>query len=76
MKKIAIVTDSSAYLPAEILKENDIHIIPLKINWDGETYLDGIDISPSQFYERLVSQKPYLPHPNHPWGSSWIYSIN
>ena len=57
MKKIAIVTDSSAYLPAEILKENDIHIIPLKIHWDGETYLDGIDISPSQFYERLVKSK-------------------
>jgi DegV family protein with EDD domain len=53
MKKIAIVTDSSAYLSEEFIGKNNIHVIPLRIHWDEETFLDGVDINPAQFYDRL-----------------------
>jgi len=53
MTKIAIVTDSTAYLPADFVEKHNIHVVPLRIHWNGSTLLDGIDINPSQFYDRL-----------------------
>ncbi|MCJ7625600.1 MAG: DegV family protein [Anaerolineaceae bacterium] len=53
MSKIAIVTDSGAYLPSEITDEYGIHVIPLQLAWDEDTYNDGVDILPSEFYGRL-----------------------
>jgi len=56
-QKIAVVTDSSAYIPAELLKGLDIHVIPLSLIWDDDRLLDGIDILPQAFYERLQTSK-------------------
>lgn len=53
MTKIAIVTDSTPCLPPELLTKHKIHIVPLKVQWGNETFLDGIDISPTEFYDRL-----------------------
>lgn len=53
MHKVAIVTDSTAYLPPEILEEYQIQVIPLSVIWDGDSYQDGVDITTSQFYNRL-----------------------
>lgn len=55
MKRVAIVTDSTAYLPRPYVDEFGISIIPLTVNWDGQTYRDGIDILPTEFYTRLSS---------------------
>lgn len=54
MKQVAIVTDSSAYLPQEIVNELDLHIVPLTLHWDGETFRDGVDIHAEEFYRRLA----------------------
>lgn len=40
MNEIAIVTDSTANLPPEVAKEHDIHVLPLKIIWQGEVLRD------------------------------------
>ena len=56
-QKIAVVTDSSAYIPAELFKGLDIHVIPLSLIWDDDRLLDGIDILPQAFYERLQTSK-------------------
>lgn len=53
MAKIAIVTDSSAYLPKDFVERHNIRVVPLSIHWDDKTYMDGIDITPVEFYERL-----------------------
>ncbi|MEJ2413073.1 MAG: DegV family protein [Anaerolineales bacterium] len=53
--QVAIVTDSTAYLPTPILEKYSIEVIPLVLIWDGETYQDGIDITPTEFYTRLAS---------------------
>jgi len=51
--KIAVVTDSTAYIPDDLLKKYDIHVIPLNVNWSGKSYLDNVDITPEEFYDRL-----------------------
>ena len=53
MKKIAIVTDSSASLDENYVKRFNIHVIPLKLHWNGMDFEDGVDITPIEFYERL-----------------------
>lgn len=60
MKKVAIVTDSTAYLPQEYIDDLNIKVVPLTLNWDGKTYRDGIDIRPNEFYTRL-SKSSTLP---------------
>ena len=53
MARTVILTDSSANIPAEWVEEFNLKVIPLKIHWDDETLLDGVDITPAAFYERL-----------------------
>lgn len=57
MSKVAIVTDSTAYLPEDLVKEYDITVLPLIVIWGNECFRDNIDISPNAFYERLQSAK-------------------
>jgi len=54
MNKVAIVTDSTAGIPDSIAREYNITVVPLSVLWDEKSYLDGIDITPEEFYERLV----------------------
>ena len=49
---IRIVTDSTADLPKEIRKR--VTVVPLIISFSGEQFIDGLDISKQEFYERLV----------------------
>jgi DegV family protein with EDD domain len=53
MSSIAVVTDSTATLPQELLQRYNIHVVPLHIMWDRVRYRDGIDIKPEEFYQRL-----------------------
>jgi DegV family protein with EDD domain len=55
--KVAIVTDSTAYLRNECLKKYNISVTPLSLIWGDQVYLDGVDILPSEFYQRLVDSK-------------------
>ncbi len=57
MSKVAIVTDSSPNIPAEIIAENKIHVVPLTVIWGEENFYDGVDISPVEFYKRLETAK-------------------
>ena len=53
MAKVAVVTDSTATLPREYLDQYPIWVAPQVLIWGEETLLDGVDIQPQQFYERL-----------------------
>lgn len=63
--KVAIITDSTANLPDDIIKEHDIYVIPQILNWEGKSLLDQIDITTAQFYERLPLSKD-LPKTSQP----------
>ncbi|MBM3144340.1 MAG: DegV family protein [Chloroflexi bacterium] len=51
--KIAIVTDSSAYIPESASRGLDVSVIPLWLLWEGKSFRDGVDIDPATFYKRL-----------------------
>lgn len=53
MRKVGIITDSAADLPPEILQEYNIKKIPLKIAFGRRTFIDGIDLSTSDFYSTM-----------------------
>jgi DegV family protein with EDD domain len=53
MAKVAIVTDSTAYIPAELVKQYNLTIAPQVLIWGEKSYKDGVDIQPDEFYTRL-----------------------
>lgn len=53
MSRIAIVTDSTACIPEALVTQYDIKVAPQILLWKGETLLDGVDITPDEFYTRL-----------------------
>jgi len=57
MSKVAVVTDSSAYLPPDLLEKYNITVTPQVLIWGDETFLDGVDILPDEFYKRLATSK-------------------
>jgi DegV family protein with EDD domain len=57
MPKIAILTDSTASLPQAWVEQYHVRVIPLKIHWGDETFLDGVDLTPDEFYRRLPQSK-------------------
>ena len=52
---VAIVTDSTSTIPQETIDKYGIRVGAQIVIWDETTYLDGIDISPSEFYDRLAT---------------------
>ena len=58
--KVAIITDSSACIPKELMEKYGIELVPLNVIFGDKTYQDGIDISPTQFYA-LIRQAKELP---------------
>lgn len=57
MSKIAIVTDSTAYIPNNLVEQYNLTVTPQVLIWGEETYQDGVDIQPDEFYERLKTTK-------------------
>jgi DegV family protein with EDD domain len=54
---VKIITDSSAGLPDSAVRELDITVVPVPVFFGEESYLDGIDMTTEQFYQRLVEDK-------------------
>lgn len=57
MSKIAIVTDSTSYIPTDLVKKYDITVAPQVLIWDDKTYRDGVDIQSEEFFARLKTAK-------------------
>ena len=55
MSGIAVVTDSTCTIPAELIAKYKIGLAPQVVIWEGKTLYDGVDITPKQFYERLAT---------------------
>jgi DegV family protein with EDD domain len=57
MSKIAVVTDSTAYIPKEYLQQYNITVVPQVLIWGDQIYEDGVTIQPDEFYQRLRTAK-------------------
>ncbi len=58
--KVKIICDSTCDLEKEYLKQHDIEVLPLGINFNDEHYEDGINISVEELYNK-VAEKNILP---------------
>lgn len=57
MAKIAVVTDSTTYLPSDLVKRYNISVAPQVLIWGEQTYKDGVDIQSEEFFTRLKTAK-------------------
>ena len=51
---VKVVTDSTADLPPEVIKELDISVVPLIVLFGDEAYKDGVEITRDEFFQRLA----------------------
>ena len=65
MRKVAIVTDSTACIPAEAKNKYGITVLPMNLHWGNDLLLDGVDIQPAEFYQRLAKSS-VLPSTSQP----------
>lgn len=57
MSNVAIVSDSSAYIPKEYAERYNMTILPLTVNWQEKSLYDGVDIQANDFYQQLAKSK-------------------
>jgi DegV family protein with EDD domain len=57
MSKIAVVTDSVATIPVDLVKRYNIYVAPVHIIWDKVDYRDSVNIKTNEFYKRLRNSK-------------------
>jgi DegV family protein with EDD domain len=62
---VRVVTDSTADLPAELVSVHHISVVPCQLLWGQESYRDGVDIPPDEFFRRLASSRE-LPRTSQP----------
>ncbi|MCD4672090.1 MAG: DegV family protein [Anaerolineaceae bacterium] len=55
--KVTIVTDSTPYLPQELVDQYGLYILPLSVVWGNKVYRDGVDIQADEFYKKLAVSK-------------------
>lgn len=65
MGRVAVVTDSAACLPAELVDEYGISVVPFGLVWGQHVYRDGVEMTAEEFYERL-QQAEELPTTSQP----------
>ena len=62
---VAIITDSSADLPPGIAEALNIHVVPLRLNFGDQDYLDKVGLTPAEFYRKL-REEVVLPRTSQP----------
>ena len=55
MSRVYIVTDSTADLTEEEVKQFEISIVPMNISIDDENYIDGVTITKEEFKEKMIA---------------------
>ena len=53
--KLAVITDSSAFLQAETLRKEDLFVLDIPVNIDGQEYVEGVNLTAQEFYEKMSS---------------------
>lgn len=69
--KVAVMTDSTAYIPKDLREKHDIHIVPLSVVFENASYREDIDITTEQFYEKIRNSES-LPTTSQPSAGSFI----
>lgn len=65
MANVRVFTDSTADIPKELAEKNNISVVPLKVFINGQSYLDGVTLDSTRFYQ-LLSESTDLPVTSQP----------
>jgi DegV family protein with EDD domain len=65
MPPVAVVTDTTHYMPHEMVAAHDIHLVSLYVNWDGRQERESAMPDFGAYYERLRTADP-LPTTSQP----------
>ena len=57
MRKVAVITDSTACLPADAVRNYGISVVPVELTYQGRVYRDGVDITPTEVYQLLTRDR-------------------
>ncbi|MDY6912435.1 MAG: DegV family protein, partial [Chloroflexota bacterium] len=57
MSNVRIVTDSTHCLPAEMIQEYNVRVVPITLIIDGKSYRDQVDITSDEFFKVLKEVK-------------------
>jgi DegV family protein with EDD domain len=57
VKMVKIITDSTADIPSFLVQDLGITVVPSYVTFGTKSYLDGVELSRQQFYERLTSTR-------------------
>ena len=52
--KLAVITDSSAYLEEKTLQRENLFILDIPVNIDGEEYVEGVNLIAEEFYQKMA----------------------
>ena len=52
--KLAVITDSSAFLQAKTLRKEDLFVLDIPVNIDGQEYVEGVNLTAQEFYEKMA----------------------
>ena len=63
--KLAVITDSSAYLSIDTLQREDLYVLDIPVNIDGEEYVEGVNLTAEEFYQKMA-QASELPKTSQP----------
>ncbi|MFD1176186.1 DegV family protein [Paenibacillus puldeungensis] len=57
MKQVVIIADSTADIPQAVVSEYGIHIVPMRLAFGEQSFLEGIDITAEEFYDKLAKSR-------------------
>ncbi|KJS85304.1 MAG: hypothetical protein JM58_08995 [Peptococcaceae bacterium BICA1-8] len=69
--KVQLVTDTAADIPQQFIEKYNIEIVPLSIIFGDEVYLDGIEITTHDFYEKMAATQE-LPKTSQPTPQAFV----
>jgi DegV family protein with EDD domain len=71
VSKIALVTDSTSYLPDTFKKEHSVRVVPLNVIFGDEEFKEDLDLDAKTFYQKVKSS-PKLPTTSQPAAGDFV----
>lgn len=75
MPKVGIVCDSTCDLGLDWFRANDVTMVPLKVLFGEDSFLDWVDLQPEQFFDKLKAA-PALPKTSQPSPAEFVAAYN
>ena len=70
-----MVVDSAASLPADMAERPGLYVVPMRLTLEGKSYRDGLDLSPTDLYQRLRTSHA-LPSTSAPPPADFVEVLN